>query len=96
MKRVIKFCIATVLLVSMVCAFLISFNFSIPADNAQAREIYNAEWDVFDELDYGLYFYNEDSDLPVKASDPNCNYDPTKPTIIYSHGWTWNEGFEKR
>ena len=97
MRKPISTIIVLTILVCVPASMLAAFGFNDAfSEFAQAREIYNTEWDVFDELDYGLYFYGEDSDLPVKAGTEGCNYDSTKPTIIYSHGWKWNEGFEKR
>ena len=83
----------SVFVVALICAMIPSFDV---AEVAEARQVYGDEWDVFDSFDYGLYFYSEDSDIPIKASDPACPYDPTKPTIIYSHGWKMDEGFEMR
>lgn len=96
MKKSIKI-IAVVTLIAV--SFILTFStiMSSVADNtAHAREILNDEWNVYDSLDYGLYFYGADSDQPIKAGEANCPYDPTKPTIIYSHGWKIDEGYYKR
>ncbi len=40
------------------------------------------------ELDYGLYWFGEDNKCEKYVSGrPNPYYDPSKPTIIYAHGW---------
>lgn len=61
------------------------------------------EWDkdshslqlyFYEELEYGVYFYgkqngNADAVGAQKfvAGQPNAFFDPSKPTIIYTHGW---------
>lgn len=52
--------------------------------NAQTLERYNGR----DNLDFGFYFYSDGKDaekfIPGKS---NRFFDPSKPTVIYIHGW---------
>jgi pimeloyl-ACP methyl ester carboxylesterase len=45
---------------------------------------------VFSSLDYGLYWAGPDNEFEKASSDTqdgSTYYDPTKPTLIYIHGW---------
>jgi hypothetical protein len=49
----------------------------------------------YEELDYGIYFYGSQANSSTDAvgcqkyihGQPNAFFDPSKPTIIYTHGW---------
>ncbi|MEX2962039.1 hypothetical protein [Microbulbifer sp. TYP-18] len=43
---------------------------------------------IFSQLDFGLYWFSYNNNY-CKASSGSCSshYDPTKPTLIYVHGW---------
>ncbi len=61
------------------------------------------EWDIDsysfqtyfqEDLDYGIYFYGKQTGSndavgaqKFVAGQPNLFFDPTKPTLIYTHGW---------
>lgn len=51
---------------------------------------------VFNRLDYGIYWYQDGKDIPVKAGTAGVEFDPTKPTIIFTHGMKINEGYNRR
>lgn len=88
-----------ILLLAALFLALIAF-FAVPTNAlyASAHDIAASEFDPseFSELTYGIYWYNEDSDVPVAAKDAT-NFDPTKPTLIYTHGMKYmGEGITKR
>lgn len=46
---------------------------------------------VFEELDYGLYWAGADNEFEkagVNTQSGSTYYDPSKPTLIYIHGWS--------
>ncbi len=51
---------------------------------------------VFNHLDYGIYWYQDGKDIPVKAGTAGVEFDPTKPTIIFTHGMKYKEGYNRR
>ncbi|MGN0797688.1 MAG: hypothetical protein ACI4M5_05705 [Christensenellales bacterium] len=51
---------------------------------------------VFNHLDYGIYWYQDGKDIPVKAGSAGVEFDKTKPTIIFTHGMKTNEGYNRR
>lgn len=58
--------------------------------DSQSLQVY-----FYEELDYGIYFYGSQANSSTDAvgcqkyipGQPNSFFDPTKPTIIYAHGW---------
>ena len=52
--------------------------------------------DTFTELNYGIYWYDNDSEIPKKYTNPNANFDPSKPTLLFTHGMKQNEGYNRR
>lgn len=48
---------------------------------------------VFNNLDYGIYWYQKGREVPVKWDNPNANFDSSRPTVIFTHGMKQNEGF---
>ena len=51
---------------------------------------------VFNHLDYGIYWYQDGKDIPVKAGSAGVEFDKTKPTIIFTHGMKYEEGYNRR
>ncbi|MGN0789268.1 MAG: hypothetical protein ACI4MY_04960 [Christensenellales bacterium] len=51
---------------------------------------------VFNNLDYGIYWYQDGKDIPVKVGTAGVEFDPTKPTIIFTHGMKYKEGYNRR
>lgn len=51
---------------------------------------------VFNHLDYGIYWYQDGKDIPVKAGTAGVKFDKTKPTIIFTHGMKNDEGYHCR
>ena len=67
MKKLNKvFLIISLIVIASILTFGTMFS-SLSFENAAAREIEVDEWNVYDSLDYGLYFYGPDSDQPIKA-----------------------------
>jgi hypothetical protein len=58
--------------------------------DSQSLQVY-----FYEELDYGIYFYGSQANSSSDAvgcqkyipGQPNSFFDPSKPTIIYTHGW---------
>lgn len=58
--------------------------------DSQSLQVY-----FYEELDYGIYFYGSQANSSTDAvgcqkyvpGQPNSFFDPSKPTIIYTHGW---------
>ncbi|MBK6907286.1 MAG: hypothetical protein IPH08_09410 [Rhodocyclaceae bacterium] len=42
---------------------------------------------VFDNLDYGIYWYSNNTASIKATGGTNPNFNPSKPTVIYVHGW---------
>lgn len=74
--------------------------FAVPKSDysASARDIPAERFDPseFSKLTYGIYWYQSGSDMPIAAKDAQ-NFDPAKPTLIYTHGMKVNhEGLTDR
>jgi len=97
-SRVCTFGIVSVLCLSLCLAMVLAF---VPSYTAAAYDSYYQQTpgfddSVFTDLDYGLYWYDEDSRIPVRAGTEGANFDPDKPTIIFTHGMKINEGYNRR
>lgn len=94
--RVSMVCLMIGLIVCAVCVAAM-----VPQRYAAAYDAYYQGADSFDDsvftgLDYGLYWYGEGSRVPVRAGAEGANFDPDKPTIIFTHGMKITEGYNRR
>lgn len=95
--------IARISIVSIICFVLgAAWFFTLaPHEDARAYDAYYRGVESFDDavftsLDYGLYWYDNESRVPKKAGTSGANFDPDKPTIIFTHGMKINEGYNRR
>ena len=92
--------LAAILVCAAVC--LVAMWAMLPHDTALAYDSYyledSARWDegTFTELNYGIYWYDNESEIPKKYTNPNANFDPSKPTFLFTHGMKQGEGYHSR
>jgi len=41
----------------------------------------------YNTLDYGLYWFRDKREASKAVGQANAYFDPTRPTVIYIHGW---------
>lgn len=91
---------AAVAVVAILCLTLLSV--VLPKQTAMAYDsTYLEEGDLWDEdtftdLNVGIYWYSTDTKIPKKQGNPNANFDPNKPTFIFTHGMKPGEGYRAR
>ena len=98
--------IARICTISFVCLLCLTLCLAtaaafVPAETAFAYDSYYQQTPGFDDevftaLDYGLYWYGTDSRIPKKAGTEGANFDPNKPTLIFTHGMKITEGYNRR
>jgi len=96
--RIGRIGIASVLCLTLCLAVAMAF---LPAETAAAYDSFYQQTPGFDDsvftsLDYGLYWYGTDSPVPQKAGTEGANFDPDKPTLIFTHGMKIAEGYGRR
>lgn len=85
MKKVLILTICFVLIVS-------SLTLAVACDNNdKAGSVREVDMSLRTDTKYGLYWYGDSGELDdavISAENlPTQYYDPSKPTLIYSHGW---------
>lgn len=78
---------------AIVCAVVV-----VETDETTVAYAYNEStegWEegVFNHLDYGIYWYQKGSEIPVKWDSADVDFDPSRPTVIFTHGMKQNEGY---
>ena len=96
--RIGRIGIASVLCLTLCLAVMAAF---WPTQTAAAydsfyQQVPGFDDSVFTSLDYGLYWYDADSRIPKKAGTEGANFDPNKPTLIFTHGMKITEGYGRR
>lgn len=96
--RIGRIGLASVLCLTLCLAVAAAF---LPTQTAAAYDSFYQQTPGFDDsvftsLDYGLYWYDNDSRIPKKAGTEGAHFDPDKPTLIFTHGMKITEGYGRR
>ncbi len=92
-KKSISLAIILFVMILFIAAIAIPSGSVASAHNISSGRFEPSE---FSDLTYGIYWYTENSDMPIAAAKAT-NFDPKKPTIIYAHGMkTSHEGLDCR
>lgn len=96
--RLVKHCVVGFVCIAICCMAMLPF---AARQTARAYDSFFKDADGFDDsifmsLDYGLYWYDNDSVVPKKAGTTGANFDPNRPTIIFTHGMKTDEGYKCR
>lgn len=90
-----------VIISAAIIALALTFSVSLYVDSDDVAYAYNSSsegWEegVFNNFDYGIYWYQSGREVPVKWDADGVDFDPSRPTIIFTHGMKQNEGYRYR